>query len=320
MKTNSDSKDNTITTPRSARQLILGNSAILLATIFFGINIPAIKFLIPDWLSADAITAIRLIGGCALMWVTSLFIRNDKILRSDWLKIILGGAVGLFLFIYLFIQSLRFCDPIDISIIMTLPPVFVVLIGVLFLHRRPSLIEYLGIVVAFAGAVIIITSGNGSSHGADNLLGMGLAIASTICYAFYLVILEGPTRRYRPVSLLRWVFLFAAIPTAAVTLWGFDSNLLFHSAEATPWLWTIFVLVGPTYLAYFLVQPANKLIGSELVSLYQYLVPVVATAATVIMGIGQLHWVQVMAMIVIVGGMLLTTFGKRRRVRKNATV
>ncbi|MDE7426578.1 MAG: EamA family transporter [Muribaculaceae bacterium] len=316
MKDTSGSKD--ITTPRTARQLILGNSAILLATIFFGINIPAIKFLIPDWLSADAITAIRLIGGCALMWVTSLFLKNDRIIRADWLKVILGGAVGLFLFIYLFIQSLRFCDPIDISIIMTLPPVFVVLIGVLFLHRRPSLIEYLGIVVAFAGAVIIITYGNGSSHGAQNLLGMGLAVASTICYAFYLIILEGPTHRYRPVSLLRWVFLFAAVPAAAVTLWGFDSNTMFHSSEAAPWLWAIFVLVGPTYLAYFLVQPANKLIGSELVSLYQYLVPVVATAASVIMGIARLHWIQVLAMAVIVGGMLLTTLGKRRRVRKTA--
>lgn len=80
-----------------------------------------------------------------------------------------------------------------------------------------------------------------------------LAVASTLCYAFYLVILEGPTKTYRPVNMLRWVFLLC-----------------------------------PTFLAYFLVQPAEKLIGSERVSLYQNLLPVFATISAVVIGLDHL--------------------------------
>lgn len=292
--------------------MLIGHACILLATIFWGINVSATKALIPDWMTADGIVAVRLVGGCALMWLTSLFVRCAKIDRGDWLRLFLGGAVGLFLFIFLFVKSLKYGNPIDISIIMTLPPVFVILIGVIFLHRRPSLIEYIGVVVSFIGAAIVILEGGHGHAGSDNLLGDLLAVASTLCYAFYLVILEKPTATYKPITMLRWVFLFAALP-ALFLVPGMQHEPIVHTSEAIPWIEIIFILACPTFLAYFLVQPAEKRIGSELVSLYQYLLPVFATISAVFMLGTKLRWLQVVAMVVIVIGMILTNIGKRRR-------
>lgn len=292
--------------------MLIGNGCMLLAAIFWGMNVAFTKALIPEWMSPDAVSAVRLIGGCALFWIASLFIKNDKIQRGDWKRFVLGGCIGLFLFIYLFVTSLRYANPIDISIIMTLPPMFVILIGVLFQHRRPSWVEILGVVVSFAGAIVVIVAGGTGKSGSDNLLGDLLAVASTICYAFYLVILEGPTKRYKPLSMLRWVFLFAAIPGALLCI-GIDKIELWHATAFEPWFLIAFILAGPTFIAYFLVPPAEKRIGSELVSLYQYLLPVFATITAVIMGLDQLKWIQVLAMAVIIAGMVLTNLGKRRR-------
>lgn len=296
---------------------LVGNACILIATIFWGINVSFTKALIPEWMTAEGIIVVRLVGGCLLMWLASLFLKCQPIARHDWLKLLLGGGIGLFLFIYLFVTSLRYGNPIDISIIMTLPPVFVILIGVIFLKRRPSLLEYAGVVVSMAGAVIVIVAGGAGKNGSDNLLGDLLAVASTLCYAFYLVILVGPTKRYRPVNMLRWVFLFAALP-ALFLIPGMEKMPILRTAEAAPWLEIGFILLCPTFIAYFLVQPAIKKIGSELVSLYQYLLPVFATLSAVIMGLDKLKWVQVVAMVVIVGGMVLTNVGKRRRAGSSA--
>lgn len=115
--------------------------------------------------------------------------------------------------------------------------------------------------------------------------------------------------------MLRWVFLFAALP-ALVLVPGMDKETIFHTTQATPWLEIGFILLCPTFIAYFLVQPAIKRIGSELVSIYQYLVPVFATITAVLMRLDKLHWIQVIAMIVIVAGMVLTDIGKRKRVKK----
>lgn len=296
----------------SVGAFLTGNGFMLLAAIFWGVNVTVTKALIPEWMTADGIVAVRLIGGCILFWIASLFLKTDPIAKHDWIKLGLGGLIGLFSFIYLFVTSLRYANPIDISIIMTLPPVFVILIGVLFQHRRPALLEYVGVVLSFVGAVIVIVGGQGGENGSDNLLGDLLAVASTICYAFYLVILEGPSHTYRPVNMLRWVFLFAAIP-ALLLIPGMQTMPILHAEVASPWVEIGFILLGPTFLAYFLVQPAIKDIGSELVSLYQYLLPVFAAISAVIMGIDRLKWIQVIAMVIIIGGMALTNVGKRRR-------
>lgn len=297
---------------RSSGGFLIGNACILLATIFWGVNVSVTKALIPDWMTANGIAAVRLIGGAVLLWLTSLFVRCDRIKRGDWPRLVLGGVVGLFLFIFLFVTSLRYGNPIDISIIMTLPPVFVILIGVIFQHRRPSMLEYVGVAVSFAGAVTVILAGQGGKNGSDNLLGDILAVASTLCYAFYLVILERPSVTYRPVTMLRWVFLFAAIP-GLLLLPGMQHLPILHTAEATPWIEIGFILLCPTFIAYFLVQPAIKNIGSELVSLYQYLLPAFATISAVLMGLDKLKWIQVLAMAIIIAGMVLTNIGKRRK-------
>lgn len=296
----------------SVGKFIAGNACILVATIFWGVNVSFTKALIPQWMTSESISAVRLVGGCLLFWLASLFVRNARIDRADWKLILLGGVIGLFGFIYLFVMSLRYGNPIDISIIMTLPPMFVLLMGVLFRHARPSWIELAGVAVSFVGAVIVILDGNSGKAGSDNLLGDVLAVASCICYAFYLVILEQPTRKYPPVTLLRWVFLFSAIPGAFLAI-GFDKLPILHASVAAPWLEIGFILLCPTFIAYFLVQPAIRSIGSELVSLYQYLLPVFATVSAVLMGLDTLRWAQVAAMAVIIAGMVLINIGKRHR-------
>lgn len=298
-------------------KFLVGNACILISTIFWGVNVSVTKALIPDWMSSEGVSAVRLIGGCVLFWIVSMFMHCGKIGRQDWKKIILGGTVGLFGFIYLFVMSLKYANPIDVSIIMTLPPLFVILMGVIFLHRRPSKLEYLGIVVSFAGAAVVILAAGGGSAGKDNLIGILIAIASCICYAFYLVILEGPSHTYKPVTMLRWVFLFSALP-ALFLLIGFDKMPILRTSEIVPWIEIGFILLCPTFIAYFLVQPAIKDIGSEMVSIYQYLLPVFATISAVSMGLDRLKWIQVAAMIIIVAGMVLTNVGKKRRVAAHA--
>lgn len=297
----------------STTKFIGGNLCILIATIFWGINVSFTKALIPQWMSSEGISAVRLVGGAILFWIGSIFVKNAKIDRSDWKNIIAGGIFGLFGFIWLFVMSLKFANPIDVSIIMTLPPTFVILIGIIFQHQRPSLLEYIGVLIGLAGAVtVILGAGHGGADGSNDILGDCLAILSCICYASYLVILEGPTKKYHPMTLLRWVFGFAAIPGLFLLI-GFNKQGIWHAQSAEPWLLISFILFCVTFIAYFLVQPAIKSIGSELVSIYQYLLPVFATITAVIMKLDKLHWIQVLAMAIIVVGMVIVNIGKKKR-------
>lgn len=289
-----------------------GNLLMLIATIFFGVNIPVVKSLIPQWLSATDVTAFRMIGPCVLFWIASAFVGMEKIIREHWLRILLGGMLGLFSFIYLFNLSLRYGNPIDISIIMTFPPIFVILIGVMFQHKKVSLMEIIGVVISFIGAVVVVVDQHGGHKGSHELLGDALAFASGICYAFYLVVLEKPSKMYKPVNILRWVFLAASLPALFLLPELKTAPLMHTQGTLEPWLLLAFVVVCPSFLSYLLINPSIKMIGSELVSIYQYLVPVVATIASVMMGLAKLDWPEVVAMLVIIIGMWLIEKGKKK--------
>ena len=127
-------------------------------------------------------------------------------------------------------------------------------------------------------------------------------------------------QRYRPVSMLRWVFLMSCLPMLFL-LPSLPKAEIFHTVEWQPWACIAFILICPTFLAYFLINPAEKLIGSELVSIYQYFLPVVAMIASVIMGVAHIRFIQIVAMIVIIIGMLITTKAKRlQRLHASASV
>lgn len=291
---------------------IFGNGCILVSTIFWGVNYPFTKALIPEWMSAGDVSATRFIGGALLFWGASLFLHPEKLDKKSLVHAAFAGFIGLFGCIYLFVLALKYGSPIDISIIMSTPPIFLILLEVAFAHRHPSLLEYAGIVASFAGAAMVILFGSHSRHGGEDFLaGDLLAVCSSLCFAVYLFFLTKPSIIYKSVSLLRWVFLFSAIPALFLAP-GFLHMPLLQCREAMPWLEIAFILFCPTFIAYLLIQPAIKAIGALMVSLYQYLTPVVAAIAAMLMGLDQPRWDQAGAMLIIVAGMILTNMGKRR--------
>lgn len=299
------------------KNLLLGNLCMLVATIFFGVDVPVVKMLIPRWMDAMDVTAFRMLGACALLWITSLFIPRQKIARIDWIKLILGGAIGLFSFIFLFNLSLHYSNPIDVAIIMTLPPAFLVLINVIFRHTRPSWMEYAGMAVSFIGAFVVIIVQKSGGKGSDQLLGDFLAVISSLCYALYLLLTAGPSKTYRPVNVLKWAYLFASVP-AIFLIPNLTHAPIWHTGYWEPWVLIAFVVVCVSYISYFLIAPAETMISPELVSIYQYLLPVVAAIASAILGIASVTWIQILAMVVIIGGMALSNIGRLKRNKRQA--
>lgn len=299
------------------RTLLPGNLYIFIATVLFAINIPVAKVLIPQWLSADGVTVVRLGGGCLLFWIASIFIRRGAVERGDRLRIMFGGGISVFFFIYLLNLALKYGNPIDVSIIMTLPPMYLIVYQMIFRRVRPHWLEVAGMLVAFAGAVIVIVSGKESKHAPEPLPGDLIAVVCGVAYMIYLLILEKPTHKYHPIAMLKWVFLGAMMPCLFIC-GSVAEAPVFHTADVgfMPWFWIFFLAAGPSFLAYLLVNPAIKMIGSELVAIYQYFMPVVATIVAVILGEATLMWQEGVAMVIIIGGMLLTNIGHRRKIRE----
>lgn len=294
-------------------KLLSGHLAMFFSTLFFGLNIPVLKFLMPEWLSGVDATFFRVVGATILFWIVSLFVKNDKIEKGDRLLILFSGMFGLFFFLYLFNLGVEYSSPIDISIIMTTPPVLVVIFSSILFKTKISKLKILGVIVSLSGALMLILMGHGEG-GTRSLKGNIFGVLSAISYACYLISIKKTSAKYKPITLLRWTFLSCSIMTIPFTLMQVEVAPIWHNAPTEPILLLASVILFPTFISYLLIPIAVKRIGHELVSMYQYLIPVVATAAAVIMKLDKLHWDQPIAAVIIVLGVYITSIANKRMI------
>ena len=183
---------------------MIGHLCMFMATLFFGLNIPALKILIPKWISFTDATLLRIFGATILFWLTSIFIKNDKIEKKDWLLLAGSGIFGLFCFLFFFSLAIDLTSPIDLSIIMTTPPILVVIISSILYKTRISKKKILGVFIALIGALIIILSQHKGMAVERSLKGNMFALLSGLCYAIYIITLKSPSEKYKSITLLRW--------------------------------------------------------------------------------------------------------------------
>lgn len=286
--------------------IITGNLLALSAALCWGFNEPANKALIPDWVSAPGVAIARIVGATVIIWIISMFTKNARIQRSDQ-KFLWFAALCMVGFVYVFSLAFNTASPIDIAIILTFQPMLVVAIHAIFKHEKVSRIELLGMLIAFGGALLVILAGGKVDGG--RLIGDLFAVVCAVCYAAYLVIIEGPSKRYKTVNLMRWIFLYTAILSLPLLFTVGDIRLL-ADPHITPALILLFIILFPTVYCYIVTPPAIKMIGSEIFSFYQYLVPVIATLVSLWMKLDTFHWYQPVSFVVIVAGVILANYAK----------
>ena len=217
-------------------------------------------------------------------------------------------------FIYIFSLAFNTASAIDIAIILTFQPMLVVLINAVFKHEKVSSLEIVGMLIAFAGALFVILAGGNIDGG--RLLGDLFAVICSITYAAYLVIIEGPSKRYGTINLMKWVFLFTAIISLPLIFTLPAMPRLLDNLTSSPhWLpigLLLFIVLFPTVYCYIVTPPAIRMVGSEILSFYQYLVPVITCIVSVLFKIDTFHWYQPVSFIIIVAGVMLANKAKAR--------
>lgn len=118
-----------------------GHILILITNILFAINMPISKYLLPSHVQPEALTIMRMGSACLLFWLTSLFIKREKVTIKDLGLLFICAMCGVGINQGLFIVGLNRTSPVDASIIATGVPIFVMLLAAVILkepgyHRR----------------------------------------------------------------------------------------------------------------------------------------------------------------------------------------
>lgn len=298
------------------RERIRGHLLIFSANLIFGINYPISKWLLDGRLTPEFHTLARMVSACALFWLLSLFMPREKLSLREIGILFLCSFCGIAGNQTLFIQGLSMTSPIDASVITAGTPIIVMLLAAVFLREPITRMKSGGVLLGAAGAVgLVLQSGQGGNAAAASFAGDACVLGSSLIYAVYFVFSKPLSEKYSAVTMMKWMFLFAVIEVAPLTLPAIvrPGGAFAAPPDARTFAGMGYVIFGATFLAYLLIPMAVRRIRPTTASMYNYVQPVVACALAILLAQDVFSAGKLLAAAAVFLGVYFVTKSKARR-------
>lgn len=290
--------------------------SLLLAASMWGLMSPVGKAAMAAGISGLTLANMRMIGAAVCFWVASLFVRQDKVRQDkvssrDLLMLFFASLLGIVCNQGCFTFGLSLTSPVDASIVTTTMPIVTMILAALFLKEPVTPKKVTGIFLGSIGALALILSNQGNSPEGGSVWGDVLCMTAQVSFACYLTIFKRLIARYHVMTLMKWMFTYAAICFIPFSYSDF-SSMDWTSFSTEVWLEVGYVVFFGTFVAYILMLVGQKSLRPTVVSMYNYMQPVVGSSVAVLAGMATFGWIKVVAALLIFTGVYVVTQSKSR--------
>ena len=303
----SEKRDRSV--PLTAHLCLLG------AASFWGLMAPLGKDAMTHGFDGIDMVSFRVAGGALLFWIASLFTRREHIAPRHIALLCLAAVFGIVGNQCCFTIGLSMTSPINAGIATTSMPIFSLVLSALVLREPVTWRKAVGVAFGCAGALLLVWSSAraaGVAIGTGNLCGDLLCLAAQFSYSIYLTVFGWLAKRYSVVTVNKWMFL-----SATCIIWPFTGAHVL----STPWAEvplktyaeTAYVVVCGTFAAYLLMIRGQQVLRPTVVSMYNYVQPIVAALVSILLGLAVLTVTHAVAAALIFTGVAMVTLSKSRR-------
>lgn len=236
-----------------------------------------------------------------------------KIEKGDYWKIALASFFGLFSTQLTFLLAIPHTTAIDASIMSSMLPIMTLLASAFVMRERITWSGVSGIALSVIGVMILIFNSVSIREGAATTSVGGIVgmIGNTLSFALYLSIFRPLIRKYSVVTFMKWMFLFSSLYALPFSFSAFSASHL-SAVPLSVALQVAYVVVGATFISYFLIPVGQKHLRPVVVSMYTYVQPVVAMVIALSLGLDQLTVLKVVATVLVFTGVGLVNFTPSR--------
>lgn len=290
---------------------IQGHLFALSANILWGLMAPIGKSALTEF-SPLSVTTFRMVGAAACFWLLSLFCKREQVDHRDLLKMFFAALFALVFNQGVYIFGLSMTSPINASIVTTTLPIVTMVVAAIYLKEPVTNKKVLGIFVGALGALILITSSRAAANGNGSIFGDLLCLAAQISFSIYLTVFKGLSQRYSPITLNKWMFVYASICYIPFSYRDVTA-IEWSGISASALLQVGYVVVGGSFLAYIFIMSAQRLLRPTVVSMYNYMQPIVASTVAIILGLGVFSPEKGVAIALVFLGVYIVTQSKSRK-------
>ena len=250
------------------------------------------------------------IAGAALLLIARTQSTNPPITGHDIGRIWFLGflIIPVNQTMYLWGQSLTGAG--HASILFATTPIWVFVFAVWILKEKLSWRRGLGIIIALAGALVIVTSG-ALVIGAEYLAGDFIVFVSVLAWALYMIYSKPLAEKYGAIRVTAYSLAAGALMYSP---FGIYHAATFDYSLSTPgaWMTVVYMAIGTSVAAYILWIWLLKQFPASRLAVFQNLQPVIATSVAVVM-LGERPQLSFfIGGAIVLAGVLITETGKEK--------
>lgn len=291
---------------------LLAHLSMFFACAFWGLMAPLGKDAMSHGIDGMAMVSFRVAGAMSLFWTTSLFFKQERVPLKDILLLGCAGVFGLVCNQCCFTIGLSLTSPVNASIVTTGMPIFAMILSAIILKEPLTGKKALGVLMGCSGALILIlTSVAAANNRVGDIRGDLLCLTAQFSYALYLSLFNKLVKRYSVITVNRWMFLWA---TLLILPFSYTHILSIPWADVPikSWFETGYVVVVCTFVCYLLIMFAQKILRPTVVSIYNYVQPLVSVIVSLLLGLASLQWTHALAVALVFSGVWLVVKSKSK--------
>ncbi|MCL6282127.1 DMT family transporter [Ruegeria sp. 2012CJ41-6] len=245
---------------------------------------------------------------CVLPFVFTRRARPVRYFLDHAFRISVLAVVGVVFTPWLVYLALRSNDLIDLGAGYTSVPLLTILFSALLLNEKLRALQYLGVALALAGALVFAFRGSLANLLEFNPhLAFLLMIASNACRALYLVLLRKWDMHPKPEEGLFVILVVGVVVLSPVFIAYELSTPRPFDYSWQVWGSICFVGIGMGAIYLHLINFGTREVGASSASLFSYLVPIFVSVEAVLVLGADLHAYQGVGTALIICGVLIAT-------------
>jgi drug/metabolite transporter (DMT)-like permease len=248
--------------------------ALLFTVTIWASTFVSIKIVLLE-VPPNTLALLRFLIASVALALYLLCTRQPVIKKGDWPMVILCGMTGVTIYNFLQNQGLKYAGSVDAAILTTMAPVFMALLGVLFLKEKIEKLQIAGIILAVAGSILVATNGSLAelTLNSTRLYGDILILLTTIAWAVYSIIIKVLLEKYPATTVMSWTTFAGTILLLPLSLLERPFNL--GAVQPSTWLHIFYLGLFASALGYLIWNHALTRITAVVAGVYLYLIPVI---------------------------------------------
>lgn len=290
--------------------------ALLGVALIYGANYTIAKEILDgDFMHPMALVLFRIVSALILFLIVHALLIREKVDRKDLLMLAICSFFGVVINQSFFITGLKYTTPINASVLMVTTPLIVLILSILMKQEVITFRKLIGVLIGASGTLILIL-GKGEINFSGTLKGDVFVMINAFSYALYLVLVKPLMKKYNPLTIVKWIFIFSIFQVLPFSI-GKIASIDWNSFTPMIWMAFIYVLLFVTFFTYLLNANALKRVKPSIVGIYIYLQPFIATMVALSLGRDQLTSLKILCGFLIILGVYLVSTKSNTAIWKN---